>query len=58
MPSVGFYDTWKSSLARCGRESMMHHITPQAHSKPRIYEKRNPNMDVCKRIRILDYDIY
>ena len=38
-PSVGFYDAWNSNMAKCGRGSMMHHMTPQAHLKPRIYDK-------------------
>ena len=39
MLSVGFYDTWKSNMAKCGRESMTRHKTPQTHLKPRIYDK-------------------
>ena len=41
MPIVRFYDAWKSHLAKCGRESMTHHKTPQAHLKPIIYDKGN-----------------
>ena len=33
IPSVRFYDTWKSNLAKRGRGSMTHHMTPQAPLK-------------------------
>ena len=39
MPNVGFYDAWKSNMTKNGRGSMTHHVTPQTHLKPRIYDK-------------------
>ena len=52
IPSVGFYDAWKSNLVKCGRGSMTCHTTPQAHLKPRILWQWKLNMDVHKIIRI------